>query len=125
MCKLYMDKFTNKMDFLTPLKLGFFRLTSTLYDENNNTLIYRLEYNKDYDINSVVEEYRMAVEGLLEKNDLEESKQYIACVYIGADFVAQIKNTKNGKCGEMRLTNEEMKSILSKWHIFGTEYSWL
>ena len=129
MCKQFLVKTTHTIneqnEQFSPLKFGIFTLDFTIYDEIDNALIYRMEYDSEDDIKDVIEEYRKNLLNFLEKKQYKESREYIACVYVQANFIAQIQNRKNGESSQMILTYEEMKSILSKWYFFDTEYSWL
>lgn len=128
MCKEYLDKTTdfmnNNIDYSSSKK-EILKLKNTIYDDTNNALIYEYVFDStksDIDISS---EYKNSLERILAKNDLESNKEFIACVYLGASFIAQIRDYKAGRRFDVSITSNEMKTILSTWHTFGSEYSWL
>jgi len=128
MCKEYLDKttdFINDNIGYSSNKNTLLKLKNTIFDDINNALIYEYDVDLtliDFDILS---EYKKSLETTLAKNDLETNKEYIACVYVGAKFVAQIQDSNTGRRFDFSITSDEMKTILSKWHTFGSEYSWL
>lgn len=125
MCKEYLDKVTDNINENLPHKFGILTLKSTIYNDISNALIFRYDYDFAQGEIDVVYECRNLLEKTLSTANLEDNKMYIACVYVGASFIARIRNHKKGETNDVTMTSEDMQKILSTWHKFGSEYSWL
>lgn len=100
-------------------------LKSTIYNDINNALIFRYDYDSTQGEIDVMSEYRKLLIKTLSRDNFEENKIYIACVYVGANYIARIRCHKKGESYDVVMESEDMKKIMSSWHIFGSEYSWL
>ena len=125
MCKKYLDIETDNINKNLPIKYNMLTLKSTIYNDINNALIFRYDYDSSQGEIDVMSEYRKLLIKTLSRDNFEENKIYIACVYVGANYIARIRCHKKGESYDVVMESEDMKKIMSSWHIFGSEYSWL
>lgn len=125
MCREYLDKTTDMINEYGTKKYGALTLKSTIFDDKNHALIFRFDFDSTQGDIDIVSEYRRLIEASFTQDDLEKNKIYIACVYLGADYIAKIRDHKKGEVYDVVFSLNEMKTAISKWHTFGTEYSWI
>ena len=126
MCQEYIKKIidTNNKEF--PKKSGKLTLKKIHHNKTDNTLLFSFDYTSSHGINDAVNDFQELLRKTLSKCDLDENKLFIACVYTDTSFKARIKYANgNDNYYSITMTCAEMKEILSTWHPFGSEYSWL
>ena len=123
MCEKYMEFAINAIGEKLPAKVdNSTQWTRISYE--NRTLTFR--YSFEDGNNMPIPTKEVIRKDMIKQLGKKEAygMLHVACVYLEANWSIRYRSQTTFDIYESSLTCEEMKTIISKWHEFGTESKW-